>query len=286
MARHERPTRRRVVFGGLGLAAGLGLPGRLEMTGPIGQASAQADPESVPPIPDGFTLGPTARVATVVDGDTVTLDDGRDARLIGMQAPKLALGRDGFADWPLAHEARDRLADLVDGRGVTLAYGGAREDRYGRHLAHLVRDDGLWLQGAVMAAGMARVYSFADNRTGVRDLLALESAARGAGAGIWTHPFYAIRQADQVADLVDTYQLVEGTPIDVGRGGGRVFLNYGRDWSVDFTPSLREETLDSFRQVHLNPFQLAGQRLRVRGWITWHSGPAIDLTHPEQIEVI
>lgn len=270
-------------MGGLALA-GLAPFVPLSAMTPGRHPAARADTHTA--LPDGFDWGPTARVTAIVDGDTVTLDDGRDARLIGMQAPKLALGRAGFADWPMANAARGFLVDLLDGRTVRLAFGGTREDRYGRHLCHLVRDDGLWVQGAVMAAGMARVYSFADNRTAVRALLAIETQARRSGQGIWTHPYYAIRQADAVADLVDTYQLVEGVPVDVGQGGGRIFVNYGTDWSVDFTPSLREERLDMFRSAGLDPFQLAGQLLRVRGWITWHSGPAIDLTHPEQIEVL
>ena len=58
----------------------------------------------------GFVLaGPAAAetvrrgiVSAVIDGDTVTLAGGGRVRLVGIQAPKLSLGRAGFRDWPLA----------------------------------------------------------------------------------------------------------------------------------------------------------------------------------------
>src|SRR3546814_2641561 len=61
-------------------------------------------------------------------------------------------GRKGFVEWPLAEAARSALAELVLDRQVGLAYGGRREDRHGRRLAHLIRDDGLWVQGAMLEA--------------------------------------------------------------------------------------------------------------------------------------
>src|SRR3546814_3362691 len=87
-------------------------------------------------------------------------------------------GRKGFVEWPLAEAARSALAELVLDRQVGLAYGGRREDRHGRRLAHLIRDDGLWVQGAMLEAGMARVYSFPDNTAAVPEMLTLERRAR------------------------------------------------------------------------------------------------------------
>ena len=132
----------------------------------------------------GLEAGRTARVSGVVDGDTVALDDGVTVRLVGIQAPKLPLGRPGFVAWPLADEAKAALEALALGRRVTLYYGGRRTDRYGRALAHLYRDDGLWIQGELLALGMARVYSFQDNRAIVPSMLARDAAARMARLGV------------------------------------------------------------------------------------------------------
>ena len=72
--------------------------------------------------------GPKGTVTEVVDGDTLLLDTGRVVRLIGIQAPKLALGRDGLADWPKANEAKAALIALTLKKPVLLRYGGEEVD--------------------------------------------------------------------------------------------------------------------------------------------------------------
>src|SRR3546814_17837834 len=72
-----------------------------------------------------------AEAVTVIDGDTLTLADGRDIRLVGIQAPKLALRRAGFQPCPLAEEAKARLAALHHGRSLGLVFGRRRGDRHG-----------------------------------------------------------------------------------------------------------------------------------------------------------
>src|SRR5690554_5841856 len=53
--------------------------------------------------------GPTGRVVSISDGDTFDLDSGLTVRLVGIQAPKLPLGRDGFVAWPLGDEAKNLI---------------------------------------------------------------------------------------------------------------------------------------------------------------------------------
>ena len=54
---------------------------------------------------EGLRMVQGGVVTQVTDGDTVVLDSGLVVRMIGTQAPKLPLGRDGFPTWPLAPEA-------------------------------------------------------------------------------------------------------------------------------------------------------------------------------------
>ncbi len=231
--------------------------------------------------PDG-----TAKVVSVVDGDTIVLRDGREVRLVGIQAPKLALGRSNFDDWPLAAEARAHLEEIVLGADVRLSYGGRREDRYGRLLAHLHLADGRWVQGAMVAEGMARVYSFPDNRACVGELLGYEVQARRNEQAIWNLPYYAIRSADAPEKLlgyVDSFQLVEGIIREIAVVRGRLYLNFGDDWREDFTvtvaPAHMRKFPDGFEAYR-------GTRIRVRGWIKSYNGPEIVVTHPEQIEFL
>lgn len=237
-------------------------------------------------VPDALESGGTARVVAVVDGDTVILDDSRQVRLVGIQAPKLPLGRPGFAKWPLADEAKSALEDLVLGRRVSLGYGGETVDRHDRLLAHLFTEDGTWVQGALLAAGFARVYSFPDNRALVRDMLLRERDSREADQGIWSHPYYGVLDPEASARHLDQYALVEGRVMDVAVVRGRTFLNYGSDWRSDFTISISARDWQRFKESGISPEDYLGRRIRVRGWLKSRNGPMIDVTHPEQIEIL
>ncbi len=209
--------------------------------------------------------GRSARVDSVVDGDTLILDDGGTVRLVGIQAPKLPLGRPGFKAWPLADEAKAALEELGLGRRVTLYYGGRRSDRYGRALAHLYRDDGLWLQG---------------------EMLAREAAARAAGLGVWRDSFYAVRRAEPPEIPTDRFELVEGRVLDVATVRNRTYVNFGDDWRVDFTLSVSSRARRLFAREGFDLDSLEGHVVRARGWINSYNGPMIEITHPEQIEVL
>jgi micrococcal nuclease len=231
-------------------------------------------------------------VTSVTDGDTVMLDDGRIIRLIGTQAPKLPLGRDGFPTWPLAHEAKTALETIALGKTVQLGFGGEERDRYDRVLAHMFVEspDGLiWSQQAMVAQGFARVYSFPDNRACLDLLFAAEGKARLAGLGIWRDPYYSIRAADapgQLLNRVGQYELVEGRVFVAEKVGGRVFLNFGRFYKEDFTATIEAPALRLFADSGIDPLALENAFVRIRGWVDDRDGPRIEVTHPEQIEVL
>ena len=251
------------------------------------------------PMPSAFAAlcatlqeGPSGRVVAVSDGDTLDLDTGVTVRLVGIQAPKLPLGRPNFEAWPLGEESRQALVDMVMGETVTLHYGGERRDRNGRALAHLSfagADGEVWVQEAMLEAGLARVYSFPDNRSCLAELYAAEGRGRVEGRGMWRHPEYALRRADRPELLLDRegeYELVEGRVLTAARAGSMVYLNFGRYWREDFTVVIAPAGQRAFEQAGIDPLALEDQLIRVRGWIEIHDGPRVEVTHPEQIEVL
>ncbi len=235
---------------------------------------------------EALERGETSPTARVVDGDTLLLENGTEVRLVGIQAPKLALGRAGFKAWPLAEEAKQALEALALGNTLTLYYGGRKVDRYGRALAHLVRADGLWLQGELLAAGMARVYSFRDNRRLMDEMLARESRARAARRGIWALSYYAVRSPEAAANHIGSFQLVEGRVVDAAIVRRRGYINFGEDWKSDFTISIAPGDRKLFGPEGEDILALKGRVVRVRGWIKSFNGAMIEATHPEQIEVV
>lgn len=241
---------------------------------------------------ESLSMAPGGVVVEVTDGDTVVLSDGRKVRLIGTQAPKLPLGRDDFETWPLAPEAQKALADLVLNKSVRLGFGGEEIDRHERVLAHVFveTDNGeVWAQLFMVGAGLARVYSFPDNRQCLEPLFAAEARARADRLGIWANPYYSVRAADRPGELLDRvghYELVEGRVLLADRSGSRIFLNFGRFWKEDFTAVIEAPALRLFETAGLDPLVLEGALVRIRGWVDDRDGPRIEITHPEQIEVL
>ena len=240
----------------------------------------------LPATADKLTTAGSGKVVEIVDGDTLILHDGREVRLVGIQAPKLPLGRRNFKTWPLADEAKSALLALSLYKTVTLSYGGRRVDRYDRQLAHLHDETGSWIKGEILRRGMARVYSFRDNRAQVAEMLAIEREARQAKRGIWRHAFYQVRHADNAKRHIGSFQLVEGTVRAVAVRRKYTYLNFGANWRDDFTIAIPARAHRMFKESGLDPESLQGRNVRVRGWIKSRNGPMIDASHPEQIEIL
>ncbi|MGV8855743.1 MAG: thermonuclease family protein [Devosia sp.] len=239
-----------------------------------------------------LAMVPGGVVVQVSDGDTIVLDDGRVVRMIGTQAPKLPLGREGFPTWPLGPEAKTALEAMLLNKSVQLGFGGERVDRYGRQLAHVFvegPDGPLWAQHAMVAQGLARVYSFPDNRECLDLLFAAEGRARLSGLGIWHDPYYSVRAAaapDQLLGRAGHYELVEGRIVLAEQRSGRIYLNFGRFWKEDFTAVIEAPAIKMFAASGVDPLVLEGALVRVRGWVDDRDGPRIEITHPEQLEVL
>lgn len=250
----------------------------------LAAAAFAADPRA------RLTKGETVSVAAVVDGDTVELavplDGAREIRLVGVQAPKLPLGRKNFPTWPLAPQAKTALEALALNKTLTLYYGESRKDRHGRILAHLIDGSGVWVQGALLRDGMARVYTFPDNRAVAELMYAEEKAARAARIGIWGHSFYRVRTPNETNKDIGTFQVIEGRILDAARVKGRVYLNFGEDWRTDFTAAIGPQAAKTFRAAGLDPLSLKGATVRVRGWLKRENGPMIELSHPEPLEIL
>ena len=64
------------------------------------------------------------------------------------------------------------------------------------------------------------------------------------------------------------------------------YINFSRDWKTDFTVSVTSEKRLAFSRQGINLMGLNGKTIRVRGWVRNYNGPLIEITHPQQIEVL
>ena len=224
---------------------------------------------------DGLAQGKQGRVTGIVSGDTIELDGGDEVRLAGVEAPH------GSA--PYADEARAALERLVDGRRVELLHGGAHSDPFGRTVAQ-VRDlqSRRWIEGALIDAGAVRVRTFADNRALAAVMLARETAARRARRGLWALPIYRVALPGEIARDDRGLILVEGRVRRVGRASeGGVYLDFSDDWRGALSAEIPSEALRDFRSAGVDPYDLQGRLIRVRGSV--HDLRLV-LDHPEQVE--
>lgn len=121
-------------------------------------------------------------VATITDGDTLTLRDGRRIRLLQIDTPELGTGE------CYSRAARTALLALVPvGSAVTLESDPAldRIDRYGRLLRYVHRN-GVNVNLELVRRGDAAPYFYAGERGRYANgLMAAASSARLARRGLW-----------------------------------------------------------------------------------------------------
>jgi len=242
---------------------------------------------------DDLTAGEIGQLRSVLDGDTLYLNNGLKVRLSAIQAPKLPLGRKGFEAWPLGEESKAALIDLTDGQTLQLYYGGEQRDRYDRALAqtYTLKADGgrdVWLQEEMVRRGMARVYTWPDTFQDSEKLYAAEMLARDAKRGIWGHDYYRIRvpEPNALAQDVDSYQIVQGVITSAADVRGQIYLNFGADYKTDFTIAIAKRDRKRFKAAGIDPLSLEGATVRVRGWIELSNGPMVWLDHPERLEIL
>ena len=231
-----------------------------------------------------------ATIVEVLNTESLLLEDGRAIRLVGTLAPRTE------TRWAQAMGLEDKIMAALEerllGKEVRLRLGARERDRYGRLLTHVFVGEGdepLWVQEALIRDGLAMVYSFADNRDCVRELQRAERTAREAEAGLWEQGVFRVRDAadlDSLDGLLYSFQIVEGRVEDVAESRRRIYLNFGEDWRTDFTATVAPSDRDSFSGSGIQLTDLEGRAIRVRGWLERRNGPMIDVTHPEQIELV
>jgi len=106
---------------------------------------------------------------SVIDGDTVELEDGRLVRYLGIDTPEL--------EEYCAVEATARNIELVEGKIVELQIGQRDKDEYGRLLRY-VYVDGIFMNTELVAQGYATAHIFDPDERYSQVLIQLEQYAK------------------------------------------------------------------------------------------------------------
>lgn len=126
-----------------------------------------------------------ARVARVIDGDTIELAGGARLRYLGIDTPELASGRRPAE--PYAREAMEMNRRLVEGKRIHLERDVSERDRFGRLLRH-VYVDGVLVGAELVREGAAQAKTYPPDVRYRPCFRLLEREARGDGRGLWAQP--------------------------------------------------------------------------------------------------
>lgn len=231
----------------------------------------------------------SARVDKVIDDQTVLMTDGKIVRLLGIDYPFMAGDAEGGP--AILGKAALELF-LPKGKEVLLYQNKSRQNgrlnRMGHSLAHLViKDRGEWVNGALIARGVAWAATDATNPAMAAQLYALEDAARKAQKGLWSKdsPFGLLTPAT-AAQGNGTFRVIEGTVNRAATSKNNLYLNFGNDWRKDFTVMVTPAIRKGLAKKGIDAMSLAGRKIRVRGWLREWNGPFMELETPERLEVL
>lgn len=122
------------------------------------------------------------QVAKVIDGDTITLANGKKVRYNGVDTPEIH--HPARMPEECGQEALEANREMVEGKQIRLEYDRTKEDRYGRLLAYVFTGD-TFVNAELIKQGYARV---ATSRTDLKYhklFIRLQKEARDNDRGIW-----------------------------------------------------------------------------------------------------
>lgn len=117
------------------------------------------------------------RIATrIIDGDTIVVEGGERVRLLDIDTPEK--GQKCYT------EAKDRLAELIDGKEIVLEKRGQDRDVYGRLLRYVIYNDTL-INLQLVREGLANLYIENKNTPYYSYFVEAEQAAKAEGLCVW-----------------------------------------------------------------------------------------------------
>ncbi len=235
-----------------------------------------------------------AGIVRIIDSQTVETATGQRIRLAEIEAPNSIIAAASGKNIGLIKRARGLLAKLTLNKKVLLVLDSGKPDRYNRRRAHILvspsgRNPRTWVQGEMVARGMARAFPNTSEAACFKSLLEIEKSARLKKTGLWNNRFYRVIAAENLKTLnrsLGRLQLIEGRVHSVAVRRTRIYINFSTDWKRDFTVTLNPRIYRLFAQRGIIIKDLTNKIIRTRGWLGRHNGPTIKVNHVAQIEIL
>ena len=124
-----------------------------------------------------------AKVARVIDGDTIVLESGERVRYIGIDTPEMTGSKRKIAEC-FGEEATEKNRELVAGKEIRLEKDTSEIDKYQRLLRYVYLND-IFINDYLVRNGYANAVSFPPDVKYQEHLKMAEEEARQEARGFW-----------------------------------------------------------------------------------------------------
>ncbi len=229
----------------------------------------------------------SGRIDKIIDGLTILLKDGTIIRLASLDIPDFHIWRDA----PYSESALELLQKTLP-EGTDIMMYQTRMAKKGRitrmkhELAHIeTKKDKIWIQGLLLAHGLARVYTAPNATEMLGQMYKAEQGARTAKRGIWAQDSdYLVLTPETAEKSMKEFVIVEGIVQKTATVRNNIYLNFGKNWKTDFTIMISPAHRKKLARQGVNLFDMAHKPVRVRGWLREYNGPMIELEDPSHLE--
>lgn len=228
-----------------------------------------------------------AYVADVIDGDTIQLRSGQFVRYIGIDTPEIhKKSGDEWVEDPetMSREAKQLNEKLVLHKTITIEYDAEKIDKYDRLLGYIYCN-GIMANEKMLDQGLAFFLFMPPNDKYKDRLYAALTRAYTNNRGLWRIRGTPSIPADQAHEHVGSLAIVEGTILHVAQKSYATFLNFGDDYSTDFTGVIFKSA-ETLMPKEYSAARLHGSIVRLTGIIKEYNGPEIIINSPEQIQIV
>lgn len=225
-------------------------------------------------------------VLSVIDGDTVIIDDGKKSRIryLGIDTPEIAY--QGSPGDPMSEEAKDFNAKLVQGKTVKLEFDEEKYDVYGRILAYVYVDD-LLVNEELLKEGLATALIIEPNGMYSEIIFDALQQAKNNKKGIWGDLRNLVPPPGNSEFRVDLNKahryegkriVVKGRILDVRKSDNVIVLNMEDKLDVVIFP----DDWNNFEYFGIDPEKFYKSRtVEVIGRVKMRRGkPGIIVDHP------
>lgn len=153
-----------------------------EATTPAQTEATQAEEQKVQSTEEVVNNQEISKVAHVVDGDTIKLENGQVVRYIGIDTPETVDPRKPVQCF--GKEASDKNRELVEGKEVRLEKNVSETDKYGRILRYVYIGD-TFVNDYLVRNGYAHSYSYPPDVKYQDQFRKAEEEARSNKRGLW-----------------------------------------------------------------------------------------------------